>query len=290
MTTSLPTASLIRGQAKQIDLASFEALAQHIVPGLQGLLDVSSIGAVQITAGAANAARYQEWRITQNPFGALLRYRFANRNDQLLVHLPGYFIGQIVDLHYGGSGVTSVRSGFSNTELHFVRSFGEQFANLLKALRTSEMLQADFVEMHTDLLYAHWPKSRDDIAIHTVFAESDNIKPTAITLVMALDSLDLLAGGNNRDETSTVMVDAAWAEKMREAAMHLQVPVRAILMRNKLPLQRLLTLSPGDVLPLMMPSQIPLIVDGHTFARGSLGESNGRAALRIETIGKEFQQ
>jgi flagellar motor switch protein FliM len=41
------------------------------------------------------------------------------------------------------------------------------------------------------------------------------------------------------------------------------------------------------VLPLILPSQIPLLVEGRVVAHGSIGEANGRAALRIEKIGKE---
>ena len=190
-------------------------------------------------------------------------------------------------MQYGGSGVTPVRSAFSATELRFISGFGEQFAKLLEAFGSCGTVQADFVEVHTDLLYASWPKSRDDIAIQTIFAESDKIKPTVITLVMALDTLQLLVEASNHDSASAMTVDAAWAENMRAAAMQLRVPARAILMRNQLSVQRLLTLSPGDVLPLILPSQIPLVVEGRVLAHGSLGEAYGRAALRIEKIEKE---
>ena len=287
MTAAPSSVSLIRSRTKEPDLASLEALAQRMVSGLQALLDVSSSGAVRISTGAANATRFPEWRIAQNPFGALLRFRFANRNDELLVHLPGHFVSQIVDMQYGGSGVAAVRSAFSATESHFISGFGEQFAKLLNALGSRGTAQADFVEVHTDLLYASWPKSRDDIAIQTIFAESDKIKPTAITLVMALDTLQLLVELRNHDQARTMTVNAAWAEDMRAAAMQLQVSARAILMRNQLSVQRLIALAPGDILPLVLPSQIPLIVEGRVFAHGSLGEANGRAALRIEKIGKE---
>ncbi len=258
-----------------------------MVSGLQALLDVNSSGAVRISTGAANATRFPEWRIAQNPFGALLRFHFANRNDELLVHLPGHFVSQIVDMHYGGSGVTPVRSAFSATELRFISGFGEQFAKLLKAFGSCGTVQADFVEVHTDLLCGHWPKTRDDILIQAIFAESENIKPTAITLVMASETLQLLVDGSNHDSASAMTVDTVWAERMRVAAMQLRVPARAILMRNQLSVQRLLTLSPGDILPLILPSQIPLVVEGRVLAHGSLGETNGRAALRIEKIGKE---
>ena len=62
------------------------------------------------------------------------------------------------------------------------------------------------------------------------------------------------------------------------------LPVRSILARPELPLSRIMTLQPGDVIPLTMPRNVPLTVAGRLFAHGTIGESNGRAAIRIESI------
>jgi len=77
---------------------------------------------------------------------------------------------------------------------------------------------------------------------------------------------------------------------MRAAAMRIRLPARTILAHSDISFQRLLTLAPGDILPLLLPTQIPLTVAGHVFAHGSLGEANGRTALLIEKMEKEMDQ
>ena len=46
----------------------------------------------------------------------------------------------------------------------------------------------------------------------------------------------------------------------------------------------LLALRPGDVIPISLPQHIPLTVAGRLFAHGTLGEADGRAAIRISRI------
>ena len=45
-----------------------------------------------------------------------------------------------------------------------------------------------------------------------------------------------------------------------------------------------LTLQPGDIIPVCLPNLVPVTVAGRVFARGSVGESNGRTAIKIERI------
>nr|WP_246156569.1 FliM/FliN family flagellar motor C-terminal domain-containing protein [Sphingorhabdus profundilacus] len=72
--------------------------------------------------------------------------------------------------------------------------------------------------------------------------------------------------------------------------MRVKFPTRIVLTHCNVSFQKMLTLAPGDILPLLLPAQIPMIVSGRVFARGSLGEANGRAALMIEKIEKEMDQ
>ena len=53
---------------------------------------------------------------------------------------------------------------------------------------------------------------------------------------------------------------------------------------EELPLGRLLNLKAGDVIPICLPSHIPVTVAGRLFAQGTVGEANGRAAICIEKI------
>jgi flagellar motor switch protein FliM len=134
VTAALPqTAHLMRSASETAELTQLEPMAQRIAQVMQQLLASFTKGAFAISAGTANAARYPEWRIAQNPFGAVLRYRLPKRGDEMLVHLPGFLVCQIVDVYYGGSGNVQARGEFSAAEMRFIDGFGTQLAPLLKA-------------------------------------------------------------------------------------------------------------------------------------------------------------
>jgi flagellar motor switch protein FliM len=71
---------------------------------------------------------------------------------------------------------------------------------------------------------------------------------------------------------------------MQSATLRVPLPARAILTQTEVPVSRLLSLRPGDILPVMLPADVPLLVAGHLFARGTIGEANGRSALKIENM------
>lgn len=283
--------SLARAQHKAVDMAVLEPKAAKLARGIQGLLESRVGGGITLVAGAPNAARYPEWRIAQNPFCALLRFGFSNGTDKALVYLPGYLISQIVDLHYGGCGAVPPRAEFAAAELRFANWLGEQIAQLLEvAFGASASSQVRFIETHTDLLQAGWPKARDAIVVQPISAEGRAVKPAIIGLILAADTVRSLPDSDNKNAPSGTPAEMAWTEQLRDAAMRVQLPARTVLARSEVSFQQLMTMAPGDVLPLLLPAQIPLTVAGRCFAYGTLGEANGRAALMIEKMMKEMDQ
>ncbi len=278
---------LVRAQNETADIAALEPLAAKLARGMQAVLDSRSTGQIGVTAGSANVARYPEWRISQNPHGALLRFGTAGCNDDLLVHVPGNLVNQIVDLHYGGCGTVPNQTEFTAAELQFVSRIGERFALLLEAAGLGPI---KFGEAQTDLLQAVWPKAREAITVQPFTCEGGAIKPAVISLILSAEAAGGLSKRNEGNSQNDTPSDAAWTDRMRAAAMRVRLPARTILTRSDISFQRLLTLAPGDILPLLLPAQIPLTVAGHIFAHGSLGEANGRAALLIEKMEKEMDQ
>jgi flagellar motor switch protein FliM len=281
--------SLLRNQADTVDLSALEGIAQRMARGVQELLSSRLGTMIAVAAGAANLTRYPDWRIAQNPHGALLRYQLPGRTGQMLIHVPGYLITQLVDISYGGNGAIPARSEFSAAETHFTQWLGDQFALLLQgAFKLDDTVR--FAGIETDLLQTGWPKAHDAIVVQSLAAESSALKSAIFALIIPAECARQIAdrqGGTNDDAAP---VDSEWSERMRTAAMRVTLPARTVLTRSEVPFHKMLTLAPGDILPLLLPTQIPLIVAGRVFAHGSLGEANGRAALLIEKMQKEIDQ
>lgn len=278
---------LVRTAKSAVDLAALEPFSSKIAREIQALLESRIKVDIALVPATANAARYPEWRIAQNPFGAIIRLRWSGGNEEMLLQLPGFLVSQLVDLHYGGTGNVPVSGEFSAAELRFVERLADQLASIFQTIFSPFGLSSNVsADVQTDILFANWPKSRDEIAVQPITVEGPGIKSSTISIIIAVETIRSLSSRSHEIAEVEAPSDAAWAERVRQAAMNVRLPARTVLTRSELPFQRLLTLSPGDIVPLLLPAHIPLTVAGRTFAHGTLGEANGRAALFIEKLEK----
>lgn len=272
----MSTASLIRADAGGEDIAQLSLFIDPIALHLNAIFASAKLA---IKAGPIASARFTEWRINQNPYGMLLRFTAAANGNEILFHLPGHLISQIIDIGYGGKGQVGTRSAFSAAEMRFVERIADQLGQHVGRTLNEPCRLA---EMQSEILSFAWPKMRDQIALASIFVESPAIKSATISCFMDIATARQLAGRLNQTPDIPAASNPEWRTKMKSAAMRVTMPARAVLTRAELPAAQLLTLRPGDILPVLMPSQIPLTVAGRPFARGTIGEANGRAALKIE--------
>lgn len=62
------------------------------------------------------------------------------------------------------------------------------------------------------------------------------------------------------------------------------LPLRAVLADMRVPVSRLSALAPGDILPLSLRREVPLLAQGTEIARGTIGTMDDRVALKLTTI------
>ena len=83
---------------------------------------------------------------------------------------------------------------------------------------------------------------------------------------------------------SAAQPDAGWRQGLTRAAMAVRFPVRSVLAEPVVPLSTLMSLKPGDVIPISMGAQAPVMVGGDVLGMGTVGVSNGRAAVKLERM------
>ena len=277
--------SLLKTADETAGVGEVASVGERLSRGFQELLSAATGQPLAAKPGSVNLASYTEWRIAQNPHGVLLRYALTPKNDQMLVHLPGALLTQMVDLAFGGGGNVSARSAFTPAEMRFATRLAE---GLVPAIREawdgSLSVAPKLINVETDLLNAAWPKTHDQIVLQSFLVESQAIKPATISWTIASDTFKAMP--TTQSDSVTSLPDPVWCNRMKSSAMAIRLPARSILTRCELPLTQLLHLAPGDVIPIFLPASVPLTVAGRIFAHGNIGEANGRAALRIEAIEK----
>ncbi len=80
--------------------------------------------------------------------------------------------------------------------------------------------------------------------------------------------------------------DGEWRRQLLDRASDVRLPVRSVLARPEIPAAQLMTLKPGDCLPLTIPQTVPVTVGKYLLAHGTMGETQGCVAIRIESIAK----
>jgi flagellar motor switch protein FliM len=89
---------------------------------------------------------------------------------------------------------------------------------------------------------------------------------------------DALAGDGG---SAPVRKHEAWAPVLTSALQEAQLDTRAVLAQARISLRELVSLSPGDIIPIDAPQQVTLLAGDVPLYRGRFGISQGHNALKI---------
>ena len=226
------------------------------------------------------------WRASIDRPSAAIRIQLKPIKGTMLLCVPAGFVMQLVDLFYGGSGeLTSAERDFSTAELRFLTRFGEQCLPALTDAWASILpIMPIVVGVDPSATFATFGKERDLIAVQSFTVGGGPLKGHCLSCVYSVAALRPITALCEESEEDKIAIDPIWRNRMTDAVMQVRLPLRSVFARPELPLSQLLTLQVGAVIPICLPSSIPITVAGRHFAMASVGESNGRAAIKIEKI------
>ncbi|WP_326525399.1 flagellar motor switch protein FliM [Sphingomonas sp.] len=75
-----------------------------------------------------------------------------------------------------------------------------------------------------------------------------------------------------------------WRAGLTRAAMNVKFPVRSVLAEPTIPLAQLMDMKVGDVIPVSFGADVPVMVGNDRLGTGTVGTSNGKAAIRITSL------
>ena len=78
--------------------------------------------------------------------------------------------------------------------------------------------------------------------------------------------------------------DPVWRNNLTRATMAVRFPVRSVLAEPVVALTKLMDLKPGDVIPISINADVPVMVGRDRLGCGTVGTSNGRAAIRLTSL------
>ena len=283
----LKPASLFRIGEETSAFPGLDRVGAHFALGLADVLGAHGGAGTKVRCGETTITTFEEWRDRPNVCNANCRYRVAPLKGGMLLSLPQSYVSLLVDRFYGGDGNVSVkRAELSAAEERYIGRLGEMLAPMLAAAWAEMVVIEPAVAKldHSGTAPTLVPDTRQ-VAVQHFVAESVDGREVAIDLVYPLSLLRTVPQLVAAPETEEApQVDPIWQSRLSDAIMQVRLPVRTVFARPELPLAQLLTLQPGDIIPVCLPNQVPVTIAGRVFARGTVGDSNGRTAIKIESI------
>lgn len=195
---------------------------------------------------------------------------------------------ELLDLFFGGPGnaPSALPKEFSPASIAMVDRLGRQ---LVPAL-ASAWEPVTRIEFTAGLVEANPPVLRgvegdDAVVVTRIGIARHEDKPRFIDILYPVATLKPHQESIVRKvHKRTPDVPPAWRQNLTRAVMAVRLPVRTVLAEPIMPLAQLLELKVGDVIPIGLGEQVPVMVGNDLLGMGTVGTSSGKAAIQLNSI------
>lgn len=265
------------------DFPGLGRIAPRIARGLTSAF-ASSGGATRVTGGEIRTQALADWKSGQGTGAAVARFRDRKLKGGMLLAVPARLVTSLVDRFYGGDGaVPMAQPVFGLAEQRLFDRLAEAAAEALAAAWSDvEPLAPKLSGSAFGAADIAFGKADDVVIVQRFTSEDPVVGAGAVEIVYPLSALRGIPALLSAGEDGAEDFDPHWQTRLHDAVMQTRLPVRTVLARPTVALGRLLSLAPGDVIPVTLPARVPLTVAGRLFAHGTIGEANGHAAIKID--------
>lgn len=290
---------LAPGEARSFDFTSQDRIIRGRMPTLEminerfaRLFRISLFNMLrrqpELSVAGVDTLKFSEYTHSLLVPTSLNMVRVKPLRGTALVILEPRLVFSVVENFFGGDGKTYTRiegREFTPTENRVIQ--------ILLRLAFSDLVEAWSAVMPLDFEYIN-----SEVNPH--FANI--VSPTEIVIVSRF-KIELEGGGGHLHVTlpysmiepireqldagiqsDRVERDERWTATLRQQIQEAPVALDSDLASASITLRQLLTLKPGDVIPINMPRTVDLCADSLPLFRGTFGVSNGSNAVRITEV------
>lgn len=277
------------------DLHTLQHLSALLARSLRGVFEPLLRREVRIWAEPLVVQRFADFRAERpDTLTAWLPLAMAPSPGTALILFDGKFVLEMLDHFFGGPGEAPAHlpSEFSPAAEAMVGRLGKMLATPLKNA-WEPLARIDFRPGHMELspaLLADFDV--DDAVVVTRFGiSSGTAKPTFIDIVYPVNALKPYAPSlTGKVHGRAAAPDPAWRNGLTRAVMGVKFPIRSVLAEPTISLARLMELQAGDVIPISFGNDVPVMVGRDRLGMGTVGTSNGHAAIKLTTIERKDEE
>jgi flagellar motor switch protein FliM len=261
-----------------------ERLGRHIRSQLEPMLGAKPT----VVAKGADTINFDLWSAMAPTFAALSVHRLSGLKANVLLKMDSMMVTAIVERYFGGSAgkPAAERNEFTYSEERILAKLSDAImVSLGKAWREVVDMEASLVSRETDPQSLTFAETNDQMLVQAFDISIGRDDPWTVELlypIVALRQIEPLLSGTAVADSR--MTDPLWRSRLAQQMQEIRLPARTVLARPSLNLQDLLALKAGDVIPVNIARNLPLIVGTQVVAHGTIGEQNGHAAFRIEKM------
>jgi flagellar motor switch protein FliM len=271
------------------DLHALQHLSARLARGLRGVFEPLLRQEVRSWAEPLVVQRFADYR-AERPEG-LTAWMAMGMHPALgggLCVLDGGFVLELLDTFFGGSGhaPTVLPTEFSPAAEAMVMRLGKTLARHLTSA-WEPLAKIEFTAGRIEANAAMLANiDGDDAMIVTRFGiAAGTTRPIFVDILYPVAAMKphgtVLTG---KVVAKPAEPDAAWRTGLTRAAMNVRFPVRSVLAEPVVKLSTLVALQPGDVIPISFGAEVPVMVGRDRLGVGTVGTSNGHAAVRLTKI------
>ena len=270
------------------DLHTLQHLSARLARSLRGVFEPVLRKNLRTWAEPLAVQRFADYSAERDGrLTAWLPLAMTPGECRALAVFDGGFVIETLDLFFGGNGdrPKHLPTEFSPAAEAMIGRLGTMIAAPLK-MAWEPLARIAFAPGHPESSPAMLQGvDGDDAMIVTRFgiAAGDD-EPVFIDLVYPVAALKPFAPTLTGKVLGRAAPEPKWRAGLTRAAMGVKFPVRSVLAEPIIPLSTLMELKVGDVIPVSFGADVPVMVGGDRFGTGTVGTSNGRAAIRITQL------
>jgi len=272
------------------DLHTLQHLTARLARSLRGLFEPILRQELRTWAEPLSVQRFADYRAERpDTLTAWLPIAMAPGGGQALVVLDGRFVLELLDLFFGGTGAAPAElpAELSPAAEALVGRVGAMLAKPMAAA-WEPVARTSFVPGRLELSPSLLADIEgEDAAVVTRLGLAPATgRATTIDILYPVSALKPHAPTLTGKVQRTAEPDPAWRGSLARASMGVTFPVRSVLAEPVVPLSLLMNLKPGDVIPISIAAEVPVMVGRMPLGCGTVGTSNGRAAVKLTQLAR----
>lgn len=271
------------------DLHTLQHLSARLARALRGVFEPVLRKSVRSWAEPLVVQRFADYAAERGPgLTGWLPLTIQPGDARALAVFEGGFVIETLDLFFGGNGdrPKALPSEFTPAAEAMIVRLGKMIAEPLTTA-WEPISRIGFVPLHPEASPAMLQNlDGEDAMIVTRFGiVAGEAAPVFIDILYPVAALKPFAPTlTGKVHGRSAAPEPKWRAGLARAAMNVRFPVRSVLAEPIISLAQLMELKAGDVLPVSFGADVPVMVGGDRLGTGTVGTSNGRAAIRITQL------